>query len=40
MAAAADKGRMRGVVERTPIFLVTNGRLGVQGAIATAFSLR
>jgi glucokinase len=40
MAAAADKGRMSGVVERTPIFLVTNGRLGVQGAIATAFSLR
>lgn len=36
MAAAADKGRMRGVVERTPIFLVTNSRLGVQGAIASA----
>ena len=38
MAAAADKGRMRGVVERTPIFLITNSRLGVQGAIATAFA--
>lgn len=38
MAAAADKGRMRGVVERTPIFLVTNSRLGVQGAMATAFA--
>lgn len=38
MAAAADKGRMRGVVERTPIFLVTCNRLGVQGAIATALA--
>jgi glucokinase len=38
MAAAADKGRMRSVVERTPIFLVTNSRLGLQGAIATAFA--
>lgn len=38
MAAAADKGRMRGVVERTPIFLVTCSRLGVQGAIATALA--
>jgi len=34
MAAATDKGRMRGVVERTPIFLVTTPRLGVQGAMA------
>lgn len=34
MAACTDKGRMRGVVERTPIFLITNKRLGVQGAIA------
>jgi glucokinase len=39
MAAATDKGRMRGVVERTPILLITNSRLGVQGAIATAFAL-
>ena len=38
MAAATDKGRMRGVVERTPIFLVTCKRLSVQGAIASALS--
>jgi glucokinase len=38
IAAATDKGRMRGVVERTPIFLVTNSRLGVQGAIASALA--
>lgn len=38
MAAATDKGRMRGVVERTPIFLVTCSRLGVQGAIASALA--
>lgn len=38
MAAAADKGRMRSVVERTPIYLVTQNRLGVQGAIASAFA--
>jgi glucokinase len=36
MAAAAAKGRMRSVVERTPIFLITCNRLGVQGAIASA----
>ncbi|HMM47281.1 MAG TPA: glucokinase [Thiobacillaceae bacterium] len=36
MAAATDKGRMRGVVERTPIFLVSSARLGLQGAIAAA----
>lgn len=36
MAAAADKGRMRGVVERTPIHLITCARLGVQGAVALA----
>jgi glucokinase len=33
MAAATDKGRMRGVVGRMPIFLVTCKRLGVQGAM-------
>jgi glucokinase len=33
MAAATDKGRMRGVVGRTPIFLITCKRLGVQGAM-------
>ncbi len=38
MAAATDKGRMRGVVERTPIFLITSSRLGVQGAIACALA--
>ena len=37
MAACTDKGRMRGVVERTPISLITNKRLGVQGAMAHAF---
>jgi len=36
MAAASDKGRMRGVVERTPIFLITSTRLGLQGAMASA----
>lgn len=36
MAAATDKGRMRNVVERTPIFLITCNRLGVQGVIASA----
>ncbi len=36
MAAALDKGRMRGVVERTPIHLITCARLGVQGAVAMA----
>lgn len=38
LRAALDKGRMRGVVERTPIVLVTCNRLGVQGAIASAFT--
>jgi glucokinase len=38
LAAATDKGRMRSVVERTPIYLVTQNRLGVQGAIASAFA--
>lgn len=37
IAACSDKGRMRSVVERTPISLITNRRLGVQGAIAHAF---
>lgn len=36
MAAATDKGRMRSVVERTPIFLITCNRLGVQGVLASA----
>lgn len=34
MEAAVAKGRMRSVVERTPIFLVTSSRLGVAGALA------
>ena len=38
MAAALDKGRMRSVVERTPIYLITCNRLGVQGAIASALT--
>jgi glucokinase len=38
MAVATDKGRMRGVVERTPIFLVTCSRMGLQGAIATGIA--
>lgn len=38
LTAAFDKGRMRSVVERTPIHLVTCNRLGVQGAIASAFN--
>lgn len=36
LAAACAKGRMRELVERTPIFLVTSERLGLQGAIALA----
>lgn len=36
IAAAYDKGRMRGVVERTPVYAVTTPRLGVQGALAWA----
>lgn len=38
MAACTDKGRMRGVVESTPIYLITNKRLGVQGAIRAALN--
>lgn len=36
LAAALDKGRMRDLVERTPIHLVTTARLGVQGAVVLA----
>lgn len=39
MRAATDKGRMRGVVERTPVILVTSARLGVAGAIALGQAL-
>lgn len=38
MAVATNKGRMRGVVERTPVFLITCQRLGLQGAIANALA--
>lgn len=38
MAVAANKGRMRGVVERTPVFLITCQRLGLQGAIVNALA--
>ncbi|MGE5319876.1 MAG: glucokinase [Hyphomicrobiaceae bacterium] len=34
MAAAVAKGRMRSVVEQTPIFLIISSRLGVAGALA------
>lgn len=40
MAAAAEKGRMRGVVEGMPIFLVKSARLGLQGAIMAAAGSR
>lgn len=39
MAVAASKGRMRGVVEDTPIFLITQARLGLAGAIQLAFGI-
>jgi len=39
MAAAVAKGRMRSVVEHTPIFLVTSSRLGVAGALALGQSM-
>lgn len=40
MNVAADKGRMREVVERTPIFLVTHPRLGLEGVIASAWLMQ
>lgn len=36
LAAALDKGRMRPVVEATPIYLITQPRLGLLGAIEMA----
>jgi glucokinase len=36
LAACFDKGRMAGLVQQLPIFLITNTRLGLQGAIAAA----
>lgn len=38
MHIAADKGRMADMVLQTPIYLITNPRLGVQGAIKIAIS--
>lgn len=34
--ACFDKGRMSGLVRQMPIYLITNTRLGLQGALATA----
>lgn len=36
LTACFDKGRMAGLVQQLPIFLITNTRLGLQGAIAAA----
>lgn len=36
LTACFDKGRMAGLVQQIPIFLITNTRLGLQGALATA----
>ena len=36
LEACLEKGRMRKVVESTPIYLVTNDRLGLQGALTRA----
>ena len=36
LAACFDKGRMAGLVQQIPIYLITNTRLGLQGALATA----
>lgn len=39
LEACLQKGRMRKVVESTPIYLITNDRLGLQGALSSATSL-
>ena len=36
LQACCDKGRMSGLVQQTPIYLITNTRLGLQGALAAA----
>lgn len=36
LMAYADKGRMQSLVESVPLYLITNTRLGVQGAIQRA----
>ena len=38
MQVAFDKGRMMGLVQSAPVYLVTNPRLGVQGAMRIASS--
>ena len=36
LAGCLDKGRMAGLVQQMPIYLITNTRLGLQGALAAA----
>ncbi len=36
LTACADKGRMADLVKQIPIYLISNTRLGLQGAVATA----
>lgn len=38
--ACFDKGRMAGLVQQMPIYLITNTRLGLQGALAVALHHR
>ncbi|UJS25327.1 glucokinase [Thiothrix winogradskyi] len=40
LAACFDKGRMAGLVQQMPIYLITNTRLGLQGALAAALQHR
>jgi glucokinase len=40
LAACFDKGRMAGLVQQMPIYLITNTRLGLQGALAVALHHR
>ncbi len=40
LAACFDKGRMAGLVQQMPIYLITNTRLGLQGALAAALHHR
>ncbi len=40
LAACFDKGRMAGLVQQIPIYLITNTRLGLQGALAAALHHR
>lgn len=36
LEASTDKGRMSGLVSQIPVYLITNTRLGLQGALAVA----